>query len=41
MAVPSLLGRDIIDRWNVVYNKNEMVLAAQVVSADYTVESGN
>lgn len=34
MRVPSLLGRDIIDRWRVVYDKSVAELAAKVVSSD-------
>ncbi len=34
MRVPSLLGRDIIDRWRVTYDKSTRVLFAEVVSKD-------
>ncbi len=34
MRVPSLLGRDIIDRWRVTYDKSVSELVAEVVSAD-------
>ena len=34
MRVPSLLGRNIIDRWRVTYDKTVSELAAKVVSAD-------
>ncbi len=37
-TVPSLLGRDIIDYWRVTYNKPDMELAAEVVSADFVVD---
>lgn len=33
MTVPSLLGRDIIDRWRVTYDKPGNTLSAHVVSA--------
>ena len=34
MRVPSLLGRDVIDRWRVTYDKSLAELAAEVVSSD-------
>ena len=34
MTVPSLSGRDIIDRWRVTYDKSATELLAEVVSAD-------
>ncbi|MYJ75023.1 MAG: hypothetical protein F4089_07905 [Gammaproteobacteria bacterium] len=34
MRVPSLLGRNIIDRWRVTYDKSVSELVAEVVSAD-------
>ena len=34
MRVPSLLGRDVIDRWRVTYDKSARELVADVVSAD-------
>ena len=34
MTVPSLLGRDIIDRWRVTYDKPAQELLAEVISAD-------
>ncbi len=34
LRVPSLLGRDIIDRWRVTYDKSVSELAAEVVSCD-------
>lgn len=34
MRVPSLLGRNIIDRWRVIYDKSVSELVADVVSSD-------
>ncbi len=34
MRVPSLLGRNIIDRWRVTYDKSAASLSAEVLSAD-------
>ena len=34
MAVPSLLGRDIIDQWRVIYDKPALELLAEVISYD-------
>ena len=34
MTVPSLLGRDIIDRWRVTYDKSASELLAEVISSD-------
>ena len=34
MRVPSLLGRDVIDRWRVTYDKSVPTLAAEVLSCD-------
>lgn len=34
MTVPSLLGRDIIDRWRVTYDKSALELLAEVISSD-------
>ena len=34
MNVPSLLGRDIIDRWRVTYDKSASELLAEVISSD-------
>lgn len=34
MTVPSLLGRDIIDRWRVTYDKSEAELLAEAISWD-------
>lgn len=34
MTVPSLLGRDIIDRWRVTYDKSASELLAEVISFD-------
>ena len=37
-TVPSLLGRDIIDKWRVIYNNPEMELSAEVVMAEAVVD---
>ena len=34
MRMPSLLGRNIIDRWRVTYDKSVPELVAEVVSSD-------
>ena len=34
MTIPSLLGRDIIDRWRVTYDKSALELLAEVISSD-------
>ncbi len=34
MTIPSLLGRDIIDRWRVTYDKPASQLLAEVISSD-------
>ena len=34
MTIPSLLGRDIIDRWRVTYDKSASELLAEVVFSD-------
>ena len=34
MTIPSLLGRDIIDRWRVTYDKSARELLAEVLSCD-------
>ena len=34
LPIPSLLGRDIIDRWRVTYDKPESRLSAEVISSD-------
>ena len=34
MTIPSLLGRDIIDRWRVTYDKSASELQAEVISSD-------
>ena len=34
MTVPSLLGRDIIDRWRVTYDMSASELLAEVISSD-------
>ena len=38
MSVPSLLGRNIIDRWRVVYDPTELELTVEVASADAVVD---
>jgi hypothetical protein len=37
MDVPSLLGRDVIDRWRMVYNPSRKWLSFTVLSADATI----
>ena len=34
MTIPSLLGRDVIDRWRVTYDKSALELLAEVMSFD-------
>ena len=34
MTIPSLLGRDIIDRWRVTYDRSAWELLAEVLSSD-------
>ena len=34
MTIPSLLGRDIVDRWRVTYDKSALELVAEVISSD-------
>ncbi len=34
MTIPSLLGRDVIDEWRVVYDKSTWELSAEVISWD-------
>ena len=34
MTIPSLLGRDIIDRWRVTYDKSALELLAEEISSD-------
>lgn len=34
LTIPSLLGRDIIDRWRVTYDKPDLRLVADVATAD-------
>lgn len=36
--VPSLLGRDVIDNWRVIYDKTNMELSADIVFADTTID---
>ena len=35
--LPSLLGRDILDRWRMIYNPQKKRLVFKVISADVTV----
>ena len=37
--VPSLLGRDILNRWEMLYNPNEDRLEFRIKSADYSLPS--
>ena len=37
MRLPSLLGRDVIVRWRVLYDKLNTTLTAEVISADTRV----
>jgi hypothetical protein len=37
MQLPSLLGRDILDKWRMIYNPIKKRLTFQVLSADVTV----
>jgi hypothetical protein len=37
MNIPSLLGRDILDRWQMTYHKPNASLTFEVLSADYTI----
>lgn len=37
MDIPSLLGRDVLDRWHMTYNRSKKRLTFRVLSADYTV----
>ena len=41
VKIPSLLGRDIIDQWRIVYDKPGRVLEAEVVTAtaEYELKS--
>ena len=34
IPIPSLLGRDIIDRWRVTYDKSASELLAEVITSD-------
>ena len=34
MTIPSLLGRDIIDQWRIIYDKSKLQLVAEVISSD-------
>jgi len=37
MDIPSLLGRDILDRWRMTYDKPNAALAFEVLGADHTI----
>lgn len=37
MSLPSLLGRDILDRWYMMYNPSKNALRFKVISSDRTV----
>lgn len=37
MDIPSLLGRDILNRWSMAYNPSQKRLMFQVISADFTI----
>ena len=37
MSLPSLLGRDILDRWYMTYNPSKKTLRFKVISSDRTV----
>lgn len=37
MQLPSLLGRDILDRWRMIYHPTKKRLTFEVISADVTV----
>ena len=41
MTIPSLLGRDVIDRWRVTYDKSASELLAEVISSDARAVLGN
>lgn len=34
LDIPSLLGRDIIDQWRIIYDKSQLQLLAEVLSSD-------
>lgn len=36
--VPSVLGRDVIDRWGILYDPSRLHLRAWVRSADMTIK---
>ena len=38
MQIPSLLGRDIIDKWRVTYDKSRSELIAEVVASDLCLD---
>lgn len=37
MELPSLLGRDILDQWRMIYNPSKKRLTFEVISADVTI----
>lgn len=39
-AIPSLLGRDVMDRWRVVYSRSEDLLTAEIRSCDGEFDLG-
>lgn len=41
LDVPSLLGRNIIDRWHVNYAPSQNTLTAVVLGADHTISGGS
>ncbi len=40
MRVPSLLGRDIINRWRINYHPTAGALTCEVITADETIDLG-
>ncbi len=38
MDIPSLLGRDIIDKWRVTYDKSQSEFTAEVVASDVRLD---
>lgn len=36
-SIPSILGRDVLDRWHMTYNPSKSYLAFRVLSADYSI----
>lgn len=37
MDVPSLLGRDILDHWRIIYNPSKKLLSVRFLSADFII----